>query len=103
MRLIDILMKYNFRNYRVDISNDYEYKRNDTYTMRIYLDDNINNDSNYVEFGMYDFSSDESKKKKIKKFINEDMLQREVQCIYQDYELNIFCIMLKEEEKRLLS
>ena len=93
MKLLDVLMKYNFRYYRTDIPSEFEYKREDTHIVRIYLDND-----NYIEFGICDYYSDDNKKKTIEKFINEDVLQREVEHFYHDYELDTFCIILKESE-----
>ena len=92
MKLLDVLMKYNFRYYRTDIPSGYEYKCEDTRIIRIYLDEN-----NYIEFGICDYYSDDNKKKTIENFINKDILQKEVSNFYQDYELETFCIVLEGE------
>ena len=90
-RFLDL---YNFRNYRDDV--DSESKRLDTNTVRIYLSDEIGNSTKWVEFGIYDYSEDEYKQDIYKNFINKDTLKKEIVDMYFDYDLNTFCIMLKE-------
>ncbi|MBQ1496112.1 MAG: hypothetical protein IIZ40_02000 [Bacilli bacterium] len=90
-RFLDL---YNFRNYRDDVKN--ESKRLDTNIIRIYLSDEIGNSTKWVEFGIYDYSEDEYKQDIYKEFINKDTLKKEIVDMYFDYDLNTFCITLKE-------
>lgn len=93
--LKDLIDLYNFRNYRNDL--DLESLKYDTHTIRIYLGNSISS-HNYVEFGVYDFGEEEYKEDLYKEFLNEEVLKRKVESMYQDYELNIFCVLLGDKE-----
>ena len=94
LTLADFLDLYNFRNYRDELK--FDSNKYDTYNIRIYLCDSINS-SRYVEFGIYDYSEDEYKKEIYEEFINKEILKREVSNMSFDYDLETFCIWLKEK------
>lgn len=92
MTLKKLLDLYNFRNYRTDVEID--SKKYDTQTIRIYLDSEYAKSDRYVEFGVYDFSEDEYKEGIYTEFISAEALKREVEGIWYDEEIGIFCVWL---------
>lgn len=95
MKLRELIDLYNFRQYRDEIK--LESLKYDTNIVRIYFDENIGT-NHYVEFGIYDFGEDEYKQEIYETFINKKMLERKVESIYFDYDLNTFCIHLGSDK-----
>lgn len=93
MKLREFIDIYNFRNYRDELKS--ENNKYDTEIIRVYFDTFIGT-NHYIEFGIYDFSEDTYKQGIYEKFIDKKMLERKIESMYFDYDLNTFCIHLGE-------
>ena len=91
MKLIDILEKINFR--LVNDNCKYEHNINDTDIIRIYFDDF--DDSKWFEFGVIDWNANDNKIEIINEIFNKKFLNKEVNDIRSNNDLNIIEIFLK--------
>ena len=88
MVLYDFLMLYNFRT----SSKNADKLDDNTQIIRIYSDYKT---QHWIEFGVYDYW-DKAKTKSIKTFLDKMVLQREVEEIRQNYDVEVLEVYLKE-------
>lgn len=92
MRLIDILEKYSFGRYNENVK--LEKNRVDTDIIRIYYDEF--SETKWFEFDVYDLGVKDYTMEIINKIFNEKILNKEVNDIRRNNDLNIVEIFLKE-------
>lgn len=92
MRLIDILEKYSFGRYNENVK--LEKNRVDTDIIRIYYDEF--SETKWFEFGVYDLGVKDYTMEIINKIFNKKILNKEVNDIRRNNDLNIVEIFLKE-------
>lgn len=89
--LIEFLLKYNFRKPTKE-GNGFN-----TNIVRIYLSEKSLDD--WIEFGLYDFDSENNKRNRIKFSLNKNLIERTISYYYYDDEEEVFSIFLKEVER----
>lgn len=87
--LKEFLLRYNFR--RPLEKNNIELFS--TSIVRIYKDQDKDIDD-WIEYGLYDFSSMQKKTERLDSSLNKELLDREVSYYYFDEDEEIFCIFL---------
>lgn len=92
VKLIDFLLKYNFRKPNETGNGFY------TKIVRIYLSE-VNLDD-WIEYGLYDFGGEDSKKNRIIYSLNKNLAERKVSYYCYDELEEVFSIFLEEEVKR---
>ncbi len=88
MTLEELLNLYNFRLYRDDLRDENKENSN---TIRIYL-----NCFSWFEFGIDDWSSDGIKANNIKKILDKNLLNREVESFNVNDDMNMLTVYLAE-------
>ncbi len=90
IKLIEFLLNYNFRKPTKE-GNGFN-----TSIIRIYLSDNLDD---WIEYGLYDFDSNESKKNRIICSLNKKLINKRIHYYYFDDDDEVFSIFLKEVER----
>ena len=85
MTLRDFIKLYNFRNFHNDKQN--------TQIIRIYTEF----PEEWFEFGVNDWSYDDSRDKLVDKFVNKNILNQEVTSVNYDDVNDVFCIHVEEK------
>lgn len=88
------LNKYSFKAYRSDVKH--EDNKCDTDIIRIYLHNDSYRSNQYVEFGVYDFGTDSETRKIFESFIRKDILNKNIEFIWRDDDLNMTCVNLEK-------
>lgn len=76
VKLIEFLLKYNFRRPTKE-GNGF-----DTNIVRIYLSEK--NVDDWIEFGLYDFDSENNKQNRIRFSLNKELIERKISYYYYD-------------------
>lgn len=76
VKLIEFLLKYNFRRPTKE-GNGF-----DTNIVRIYLSEK--NVDDWIEFGLYDFDSENKKQNRIRFSLNKELIERKISYYYYD-------------------
>lgn len=92
MKLEELLNLYNFRLYRDDLRDENKENSN---TIRIYLDR-----FNWFEFGIDDWPSDKTKANNIKKILDKNLLNQEVESFNVNDDMNMLTVYLVELAER---
>lgn len=85
--LIEFLLKYNFKKSKNEMGF---FSSN----IKIFLS---NNESNWIQYGLYDFDSIEEKEKRIINSLNSHLISRNVDYYYYDDTEETFLIFLEDE------
>lgn len=93
IKLIEFLLNYNFRAETRGKEGGFG-----TRIVRIYLSES--NLSDWIEYGLYDFDSENSKKQRIAFSLNKELINKKINYYYYDEEEEVFSIFLQEEVKR---
>lgn len=92
MILEELLNLYDFRLYRDDLRDGNKENSN---TIRIYLDY-----KNWFEFGIDDWSSNETKAENIKMVLDKDLLKRKVEIFSVNDDMNMLVVYLVEKSDK---
>lgn len=91
MTLLELLERYDFRYCRPELDIGHAC-REDSCTVRIYLGDRYL--KNWFEIGVNSWTDSETKIERLKFFMNEEILNRQVYCFDYNEDINVLCIEL---------